>query len=175
MLMVNTVRVTNEKDPVNLRWNDIDIDYVVEATGLFLTREKAEKHLIAGAKMLVLSAPSEDNTPMFVCGVNLECYAGEKIISNASCTTNCIAPITHVLEIYIGVKEGLMTTIHPITGTQKVVDSYSKRDYRAGRSGLNNRNRLPLIIYVRLLNMHPKMKWPVLSSMLMMKWFLLIF
>lgn len=132
------IRVTNEKNPVNLRWNDIDIDYVVEATGLFLTREKAEKHLIAGAKMVVLSAPSEDNTPMFVCGVNLERYAGEKIISNASCTTNCLAPITHVLEKYIGVEEGLMTTIHPITGTQKVVDTYSKRDYRAGRSGLSN-------------------------------------
>lgn len=132
------IRVTTEKDPVNLKWNDLNIDYVVEATGKFLTREKAEKHLISGAKMVVLSAPSEDNTPMFVCGVNLEHYNGEKIISNASCTTNCLAPIVHILEKYIGIAEGLMTTIHPITGTQKVVDSYSKRDYRAGRSGLNN-------------------------------------
>ncbi|MGL5689590.1 MAG: type I glyceraldehyde-3-phosphate dehydrogenase [Bacteroidales bacterium] len=132
------IRVTNEKDPAHLNWGELNIDYAIEATGKFLTKEKAEGHLRAGAKMVILSAPSEDNTPMFVCGVNLERYKGEKIISNASCTTNCLAPIAHVLEKHIGIEEGLMTTIHPITGTQKVVDSYSKRDYRAGRSGLSN-------------------------------------
>lgn len=132
------IRVTQIQDPANLRWNEINVDYVVESTGKFLTYDLAKKHLNAGASKVVLSAPAEDNTPMFVSGVNLDKYIGQRIISNASCTTNCLAPIAYILHKHFGIQEGLMTTVHPVTGSQKVVDSYSKRDYRAGRSGLAN-------------------------------------
>lgn len=140
MLVVNgqTIRVTAEKDPANLKWNDIGAEYVVESTGLFLTKEKAEAHLKAGAKRVVMSAPSKDDTPMFVCGVNSDTYAGQSIVSNASCTTNCLAPVVKVLNDKFGVVEGLMTTVHATTATQKTVDGPSAKDWRGGRAAAGN-------------------------------------
>ncbi len=134
----NPIRVTAEKDPANLKWNEIGAEYVVESTGLFLTREKAEAHLKAGAKRVVMSAPSKDDTPMFVCGVNADTYAGQDIVSNASCTTNCLAPIVKVLNDKWGVAEGLMTTVHATTATQKTVDGPSAKDWRGGRAAGGN-------------------------------------
>ncbi|MBQ1885689.1 MAG: type I glyceraldehyde-3-phosphate dehydrogenase [Bacteroidales bacterium] len=139
-LVVNgkTIRVTAEMDPANLKWNEVGAEYVVESTGLFLTREKAEAHIKAGARRVVMSAPSKDATPMFVCGVNSDTYAGQDIVSNASCTTNCLAPIVKVLNDNWGIKEGLMTTVHSTTATQKTVDGPSKKDWRGGRAaGVN--------------------------------------
>ena len=134
----NTIRVTAEKDPANLRWNEVGAEYVVESTGLFLTKEKAEAHIKAGAKRVVMSAPSKDDTPMFVYGVNHTKYNGEAIISNASCTTNCLAPITKVLNDKFGVVNGLMTTVHATTATQKTVDGPSAKDWRGGRAAAGN-------------------------------------
>lgn len=134
----NVIRVTSECNPADLRWDDINAEFVIDATGRFLTRDLAQLHIDAGAQFVVMSAPSKDETPMFVCGVNLDSYAGERIVSNASCTTNCLAPITKVLNDEFGIQEGLMTTIHPVTATQKTVDSFSKRDYRAGRAAYAN-------------------------------------
>ncbi|HHU33793.1 MAG TPA: aldehyde dehydrogenase, partial [Bacteroidetes bacterium] len=126
-LVVNgkAIRVTSEKDPVNLKWGEVGAEYVVESTGIFLTKEKAQAHITAGAKRVVMSAPSKDDTPMFVFGVNHKKYAGEQFVSNASCTTNCLAPITKVLNDNFGVVEGLMTTVHATTATQKTVDGPS--------------------------------------------------
>ena len=139
-LVVNgkKIRVTAEMDPANLKWDEVGAEYVVESTGLFLTREKAEAHIKAGAKRVVMSAPSKDATPMFVCGVNTDTYAGQDIVSNASCTTNCLAPIVKVLNDNWGVKEGLMTTVHSATATQKTVDGPSKKDWRGGRAAGGN-------------------------------------
>ena len=140
-LIVNgkAIRVTAEKDPANLKWNEVGAEYVVESTGLFLTKEKAEAHIQAGAKYVVMSAPSKDDTPMFVCGVNLDTYQkGTQIVSNASCTTNCLAPIVKVLNDNFGVKEGLMTTVHSTTATQKTVDGPSLKDWRGGRAAAGN-------------------------------------
>ena len=134
----NEIRVTAEKDPANLRWNEVGAEYVVESTGLFLTKEKAEAHLKAGAKRVVMSAPSKDDTPMFVYGVNHKTYAGQSIISNASCTTNCLAPLTKVLNDNFGVVNGLMTTVHATTATQKTVDGPSAKDWRGGRAAAGN-------------------------------------
>ena len=140
MLVVNgnKIRVTAEKDPANLKWNEVGADYVVESTGLFLTKELAEAHLKAGAKRVVMSAPSKDDTPMFVMGVNNKEYAGQTIVSNASCTTNCLAPLAKVVHDNFGIVEGLMTTVHAATATQKTVDGPSKKDWRGGRSILGN-------------------------------------
>ncbi|MDE2249279.1 MAG: aldehyde dehydrogenase, partial [Xanthomonadaceae bacterium] len=126
-LVVNgkTIRLTQERDPANLKWNEVDADVVIESTGLFLTKETAQKHLDAGAKKVILSAPSKDDTPMFVFGVNDKTYKGEAIISNASCTTNCLAPVAKVLNDKWGIKRGLMTTVHAATATQKTVDGPS--------------------------------------------------
>ena len=139
-LVVNgkKIRLTAEMDPANLKWNEVGADVVVESTGLFLTDEKARKHIEAGAKKVIMSAPSKDSTPMFVYGVNHKTYAGQDIISNASCTTNCLAPITKVLNDKFGVKRGLMTTVHAATATQKTVDGPSKKDWRGGRGILEN-------------------------------------
>jgi glyceraldehyde 3-phosphate dehydrogenase len=139
-LVVNgkKIRLTQERDPAALKWNEIGADVVVEATGLFLDQATAEKHLAAGAKKVLLSAPSKDDTPMFVYGVNHTTYAGESIISNASCTTNCLAPIAKVLNDKWGIKRGLMTTVHAATATQKTVDSPSNKDWRGGRGILEN-------------------------------------
>jgi glyceraldehyde 3-phosphate dehydrogenase len=139
-LIVNgkVVRVTAERNPADLKWNEIDVDVVVESTGLFLTDETARKHIEAGAKQVVLSAPSKDDTPMFVCGVNLNEYVGQDIVSNASCTTNCLAPIAKVLNDNWGIKDGLMTTVHATTATQKTVDSPSAKDWRGGRGDGQN-------------------------------------
>jgi len=139
-LVVNgkVVRVTAERNPADLKWNEIDVDVVVESTGLFLTDETARKHIEAGAKQVVLSAPSKDDTPMFVCGVNLGEYKGQDIVSNASCTTNCLAPIAKVLNDNWGIKDGLMTTVHATTATQKTVDSPSAKDWRGGRGAGQN-------------------------------------
>ncbi len=139
-LVVNgsTVRVTAERNPEALKWDEIDVDVVVESTGLFLTDETARKHITAGAKQVVLSAPSKDDTPMFVCGVNLGEYSGQDIVSNASCTTNCLAPIAKVLNDNWGIKDGLMTTVHATTATQKTVDSPSAKDWRGGRGAGQN-------------------------------------
>ena len=134
----NEIRVTAEKDPANLRWNEVGAEYVVESTGLFLTKEKAEAHIKAGAKRVVMSAPSKDDTPMFVYGVNHKTYAGQAIISNASCTTNCLAPLTKVLNDKFGVVNGLMTTVHSTTATQKTVDGPSAKDWRGGRAAAGN-------------------------------------
>ena len=134
----NEIRVTAEKDPANLRWNEVGAEYVVESTGLFLTKEKAEAHLKAGAKRVVMSAPSKDDTPMFVYGVNHKTYAGQSIISNASSTTNCLAPLTKVLNDNFGVVNGLMTTVHSTTATQKTVDGPSAKDWRGGRAAAGN-------------------------------------
>jgi glyceraldehyde 3-phosphate dehydrogenase len=134
----NSIRVSSERDPANLAWDTVDVDVVVESTGLFLTKETAEKHIQAGAKKVVLSAPSKDDTPMFVMGVNHNDYAGEAIVSNASCTTNCLAPLAKVLNDNFGIKDGLMTTVHATTATQKTVDSPSQKDWRGGRGALQN-------------------------------------
>ena len=134
----NEIRVTAEKNPADLKWNEIEAEYVVESTGLFLTKEKAELHLQAGAKRVVMSAPSKDDTPMFVCGVNLNEYVGQNIVSNASCTTNCLAPIAKVLNDNFGLKDGLMTTVHSATATQKTVDGPSVKDWRGGRAACGN-------------------------------------
>ena len=132
------IKVSAEKDPAMLPWKELGVDVVVESTGLFLTEELASAHLKAGAKKVIMSAPSKDATPMFVYGVNDKTYAGQKIISNASCTTNCLAPISKVLHDNFGIKRGLMTTIHAATATQKTVDGPSKKDWRGGRGILEN-------------------------------------
>ena len=134
----NPIRVTAEKDPAQLKWNEVEAEYVVESTGLFLTAEKAQAHIEAGAKYVVMSAPSKDDTPMFVCGVNTSEYAGQKIVSNASCTTNCLAPIAKVLNDNFGLVNGLMTTVHSVTATQKTVDGPSLKDWRGGRAACGN-------------------------------------
>ncbi len=140
LLIVNgkAIRVTAEKDPANLKWNEVEAEYVVESTGLFLTEEKAQAHIAAGAKYVVMSAPSKDATPMFVCGVNTDTYAGQKFVSNASCTTNCLAPIAKVLNDKFGIVDGLMTTVHSVTATQKTVDGPSMKDWRGGRAAGGN-------------------------------------
>ncbi len=139
-LVVNgkTIRLTAERDPANLKWGDIDVDIVLECTGFFLTEETCQKHLDAGAKKVVMSAPSKDGTPMFVHGVNHDSYAGQAIVSAASCTTNCLAPIAKVLHDKWGIKRGLMTTVHAATATQKTVDGPSMKDWRGGRGILEN-------------------------------------
>ena len=139
-LIVNgkSIRVTAEMDPANLKWNEVGAEVVVESTGFFLTDETARKHIQAGAKKVIMSAPSKDATPMFVYGVNHTTYAGQDIISNASCTTNCLAPISKVLNDKFGIKRGLMTTVHAATATQKTVDGPSKKDWRGGRGILEN-------------------------------------
>jgi glyceraldehyde 3-phosphate dehydrogenase len=139
-LVVNgrRIRLSAVKDPAELKWGDIGADVVVESTGLFLTKETAEKHLAAGARKVIMSAPSKDDTPMFVYGVNHAKYAGEAIISNASCTTNCLAPVAKVLHDTWGIKRGLMTTVHAATASQKVVDGPSNKDWRGGRGILEN-------------------------------------
>ena len=139
-LVVNgkKIRLTQERDPSALKWDEVGADIVIDATGLFLDRTTAEKHLAAGAKKVLLSAPSKDDTPMFVYGVNHDTYAGQSVISNASCTTNCLAPIAKVLNDKWGIKRGLMTTVHATTATQKTVDSPSNKDWRGGRGILEN-------------------------------------
>ena len=132
------IRLTAVKDPAELKWDEVGADVVIESTGLFLTKDTAEKHLKAGAKKVILSAPSKDDTPMFVFGVNDKTYQGEAIISNASCTTNCLAPVAKVLHDKWGIKRGLMTTIHATTATQKTVDGPSNKDWRGGRGILEN-------------------------------------
>ena len=133
-----TCRLTDEKDPASLKWNEVGAEVVVESTGIFLDKESAAAHLKAGAKKVILSAPSKDDTPMFVYGVNSGAYKGETIISNASCTTNCLAPVAKVLHDTFGIKRGLMTTVHAATATQKTVDGPSKKDWRGGRGILEN-------------------------------------
>ena len=139
-LIVNgrRIRLTQERDPANLQWNEVGADVVIESTGLFLDKDSAGKHLAAGAKKVILSAPSKDDTPMFVYGVNHSAYAGEAIISNASCTTNCLAPLAKVLQDKWGIRRGLMTTVHATTATQKTVDGPSNKDWRGGRGILEN-------------------------------------
>ena len=139
-LVVNgsKIRLTAERDPAQLKWGDLDVDVVIESTGLFLTKETAQKHIDAGARKVIMSAPSKDDTPMFVFGVNNEKYAGEAIISNASCTTNCLAPIAKVIDDNFGLKRGLMTTVHAMTANQKTVDGPSMKDWRGGRGVLEN-------------------------------------
>ncbi|HKJ53234.1 MAG TPA: type I glyceraldehyde-3-phosphate dehydrogenase [Gammaproteobacteria bacterium] len=134
----NKIRLSAERDPAELKWNELDVDVVVESTGLFLTGETAQKHIDAGARKVIMSAPSKDDTPMFVFGVNSDSYAGESIISNASCTTNCLAPIAKVVDDNFGLKRGLMTTVHAVTATQKTVDGPSMKDWRGGRGILDN-------------------------------------
>jgi glyceraldehyde 3-phosphate dehydrogenase len=139
-LVVNgkKIRLTAVKDPAELKWGEVGADIVVESTGLFLTKETCQKHLAAGAKKVIMSAPSKDDTPMFVYGVNDKTYKGEAIISNASCTTNCLAPVAKVLHDAFGIKRGLMTTVHATTATQKTVDGPSNKDWRGGRGILEN-------------------------------------
>lgn len=139
-LVVNgkTVRITAEKDPANLKWDEIGAEYIVESTGIFLTKEKAEAHIKAGAKRVVMSGPPKDDTPMFVMGVNEKEYKGEIFVSNASCTTNCVAPLVKVIHDKFGVEEALMTAIHATTATQRTVDAPSMKDWRGGRSILGN-------------------------------------
>src|SRR5450631_3885639 len=139
-LVVNgkKIRLTQERDPSNLKWGEVGADIVVESTGLFLTKETGQKHIDAGAKKVIMSAPSKDDTPMFVYGVNDASYAGQAIISNASCTTNCLAPVAKVLHDKWGIKRGLMTTVHATTATQKTVDGPSNKDWRGGRGILEN-------------------------------------
>lgn len=134
----NPVRLSAERDPSNLKWDEINVDVVIESTGLFLTKETAQKHIDAGASKVIMSAPSKDDTPMFVYGVNDDKYAGEAIISNASCTTNCLAPVAKVINDNFGLKRGLMTTVHAATATQKTVDGPSMKDWRGGRGILEN-------------------------------------
>ena len=141
MLVVNgkKIRVTAEKDPANLKWNEVGAEYVVESTGLFLEKSKAEGHIKAGAKRVVMSAPAKDDTPTFVMGVNhLKYSADMNIVSNASCTTNCLAPVAKVLNDNFGILEGLMTTVHAVTATQKTVDGPSAKDWRGGRGAYQN-------------------------------------
>jgi glyceraldehyde 3-phosphate dehydrogenase len=139
-LIVNgkRIRLTAERDPAQLKWGEVGADVVVESTGLFLTKESCEKHLAAGAKKVIMSAPCKDDTPMFVFGVNDKTYSGQAIISNASCTTNCLAPVAKVLNDTWGIKRGLMTTVHAATATQKTVDGPSNKDWRGGRGILEN-------------------------------------
>lgn len=139
-LIVNgkKIRLTAEKDPSNLKWHEIGAEIVIESTGLFLTQESANKHIIAGAKKVIMSAPPKDDTPMFVFGVNDKTYNGENIISNASCTTNCLAPLAKIIHENFGIKRGLMTTVHATTATQKTVDGPSNKDWRGGRGILEN-------------------------------------
>ncbi len=139
-LIVNgkAIRITAERDPANLKWNEVGAEVIIESTGLFLTDETARKHITAGAKKVILSAPSKDATPMFVCGVNTDSYAGQDIVSNASCTTNCLAPLAKVLNDNFGIEKGLMTTVHATTATQKTVDGPSHKDWRGGRGILEN-------------------------------------
>ena len=140
-LIVNgkEIRVTAERNPADLKWNEVEAEYVVESTGLFLTQEKAQAHIEAGAKYVVMSAPSKDATPMFVCGVNFDKYdKGTQFVSNASCTTNCLAPIAKVLNDKWGITDGLMTTVHSTTATQKTVDGPSVKDWRGGRAAAGN-------------------------------------
>lgn len=139
-LVVNgkKIRVTAEKDPANLKWNEVGVDVVAEATGIFLTDETARKHIQAGAKKVVLTGPSKDDTPMFVMGVNHKAYTGQEIVSNASCTTNCLAPLAKVINDKFGIVEGLMTTVHATTATQKTVDGPSHKDWRGGRGASQN-------------------------------------
>ncbi|MBA3772952.1 MAG: type I glyceraldehyde-3-phosphate dehydrogenase [Ramlibacter sp.] len=139
-LLVNgkRIRLTQERDPANLKWNDVGADIVIESTGLFLDKDSASKHLAAGARKVIISAPSKDDTPMFVFGVNHKTYKGEAVISNASCTTNCLAPLAKVLNDKWGIKRGLMTTVHAATATQKTVDGPSSKDWRGGRGILEN-------------------------------------
>ncbi len=139
-LVVNgkKIRLTTIKDPAELKWNEVGAEIIIESTGLFLTKETCEKHIDAGAKKVIMSAPSKDDTPMFVRGVNDKTYAGEAIISNASCTTNCLAPVAKVLNDSFGIKRGLMTTVHAATATQKTVDGPSNKDWRGGRGILEN-------------------------------------
>src|SRR6185503_4740108 len=139
-LIVNgkKIRLTAVKDPAELKWGEVGADVVVESTGLFLTKETCEKHIAAGAKKVIMSAPSKDDTPMFVYGVNDKTYAGQPVISNASCTTNCLAPVAKVLHDKWGIKRGLMTTVHAATASQKVVDGPSNKDWRGGRGILEN-------------------------------------
>ena len=140
-LIVNgqSIRITAEKNPADLKWNEVGAEYVVESTGLFLTKEKAQAHIEAGAKYVVMSAPSKDDTPMFVCGVNEKTYVkGTQFVSNASCTTNCLAPIAKVLNDKWGITDGLMTTVHSTTATQKTVDGPSMKDWRGGRAASGN-------------------------------------
>ena len=132
------IRLSAERDPSELKWGDLDVDVVVESTGLFLTKETAQKHIDAGARKVIMSAPSKDDTPMFVYGVNDDIYNGEAIISNASCTTNCLAPIAKVINDNFGIKRGLMTTVHAATANQKTVDAPSNKDWRGGRGILEN-------------------------------------
>jgi glyceraldehyde 3-phosphate dehydrogenase len=135
----NVIRVTSEKNPADLKWGAIDAEYVVESTGLFLSKDKAQGHIDAGAKYVVMSAPSKDDTPMFVCGVNFDAYEkGSQFVSNASCTTNCLAPIAKVLHDKFGIVDGLMTTVHATTATQKTVDGPSVKDWRGGRAAAGN-------------------------------------
>ena len=140
MLVVNgkKIRLTALKDPAELKWSEVGADVVIESTGLFLTKETAQKHIDAGARKVIMSAPSKDDTPMFVYGVNDKTYAGQAIISNASCTTNCLAPVAKVLHDNWGIKRGLMTTVHAATATQKTVDGPSNKDWRGGRGILEN-------------------------------------
>ena len=139
-LVVNgkKIRLTALKDPAELKWGEVGAEVVIEATGLFLTKETAAKHIAAGAKKVIMSAPSKDDTPMFVYGVNDKSYAGQAIISNASCTTTCLAPVAKVLNDKFGIKRGLMTTVHAATATQKTVDGPSNKDWRGGRGILEN-------------------------------------
>jgi len=140
-LVVNgkTIRITAEKNPADLKWNEIGAEYVVESTGLFLSKDKAQGHIDAGAKYVVMSAPSKDDTPMFVCGVNTDKYVkGTQFVSNASCTTNCLAPLAKVLHDNFGITDGLMTTVHATTATQKTVDGPSVKDWRGGRAAAGN-------------------------------------
>lgn len=135
----NVIRVSAERNPADLKWNEVEAEYVVEATGLFLTKEKSQAHVEAGAKYVVMSAPSKDDTPMFVCGVNQNNYVkGTQFVSNASCTTNCLAPIAKVLNDKFGIVDGLMTTVHSTTATQKTVDGPSMKDWRGGRAAAGN-------------------------------------
>ncbi|MCB0730002.1 MAG: type I glyceraldehyde-3-phosphate dehydrogenase [Ignavibacteriae bacterium] len=133
-----TIRVTAEKNPADLKWGEIGAEYVVESTGIFLTKEKAQAHIDAGAKRVVMSAPSKDDTPMFVMGVNHKTYSGQQFVSNASCTTNCLAPVAKVLHDKFGIEKGLMTTVHATTATQKTVDGPSMKDWRGGRGAGQN-------------------------------------
>lgn len=139
-LVINgkTVRVTSERNPTELKWDEIGVDVVAEATGIFLTENTARKHISAGARRVVLTGPSKDNTPMFVSGVNFDTYAGQDIVSNASCTTNCLAPIAKILNDEFGIESGLMTTVHSTTATQKTVDAPSVKDWRGGRGASQN-------------------------------------
>ncbi|WP_295164455.1 type I glyceraldehyde-3-phosphate dehydrogenase [uncultured Buchnera sp.] len=139
-LIVNgkKIRITSIKDPEKLMWDKLSIDVVIESTGLFLTKNTAHKHILSGAKKVVITGPSKDDVPMFVRGANFDKYKGEKIVSNASCTTNCLAPLSKIIDDHFGIVEGLMTTVHASTATQKIVDGASNKDWRGGRGALQN-------------------------------------